>query len=316
MVLRILNLTFALYSALLPSAPSSARNRVSGAPMEAKNFKLGHHLVAFLDVLGQRDKFRGLRLPTNTDEEAQVREVLRQTSGFVVGLRRVFQTQFEVFEKGAGMGAHTKEPLRPKFVGFSDSFLTSVPLRNDGGDLVRVVTVFSALSAAAVVMLTSLASKHPLRGGIDVGLATEIGPGEIYGTALERAYLLECQIAKYPRIVIGDELWRYLNTALVEFEKGTTPVAKSITAIVQRIMALIATDTDGNRILDYLGAVMVQHSGPDHAKHMIQPAYEFVLAEQKRLTTEANAKLIQRYVSFRSYVESRLPLWGIAVSKS
>jgi hypothetical protein len=157
--------------------------------MEAKNFKLGHHLVAFLDVLGQRDKFRGLRLPTNTDEEAQVKEVLRQTAGFVVDLRRVFQTQFEVFEKGAGMRAHTKEPLRPNFVGFSDSFVTSVPLRNDGGGLVRVVTVFSALAAAAIVMLTSLASKHPLRGGIDVGLATEIGPEEIYGTALERAYL-------------------------------------------------------------------------------------------------------------------------------
>lgn len=280
--------------------------------METTNYKLGHHLVAFLDVLGQRDKFRGLRLPTNADEEARVKEVLRQTAGFVVDLRKVFQTQFEAFEAGsAKMRAHTKEPLRPNFVGFSDSFVTSVPLRNDGGDLVRVVTVFSALSAAAVVMLTSLASKHPLRGGIDVGLATEIGPGEIYGTALERAYLLESKIAKYPRIVIGDELWRYLNTALVEFQNGTTPVAKSITAIVQRIMGIIATDMDGNRILDYLGGVMVQHSGPDHAKHMVQPAYEFVLAEQQRLIAEGNPELIGRYASFRSYVESRLPVWGI-----
>jgi hypothetical protein len=183
---------------------------------ETKNYKLGHHLVAFLDVLGQRDKFRGLQLPTNTEEETQVKEVLRQTAGFVVNLRRVFQTQFKAFEAGsAKMRAHTKEPLRPNFVGFSDSFITSVPLRNDGGDLVRIVTIFSALSAAAVVMLTSLASKHPLRGGIDVGLATEIGPGEIYGTALERAYLLECKIAKYPRIVIGDELWRYLNSSII-----------------------------------------------------------------------------------------------------
>ena len=29
------------------------------------------------------------------------------------------------------MRAHTKEPLRPDFVGFSDSFVTSVPLRNE-----------------------------------------------------------------------------------------------------------------------------------------------------------------------------------------
>src|ERR1035437_5174816 len=123
------------------------------ARVEAENYKLGHHLVAFLDVLGQRDKFSGLRQPTNTEEEAQVKEVLRQTAGFVVDLRKVFQTQFEAFEAGsARMRAYTKEPVRPKFVGFSDSFVMSVPLRNDGGDLVRVVTVFSALSATAVVM--------------------------------------------------------------------------------------------------------------------------------------------------------------------
>jgi len=53
-----------------------------------------------------------------------------------------------------------------------------------------------------------------LRGGIDVGLATEIGPGEIYGTALERAYVLKSKEAEYQRIVIGDELCRYLNVTL------------------------------------------------------------------------------------------------------
>jgi hypothetical protein len=285
--------------------------------METENYKLGHHLVAFLDVLGQRDKFKGLRLPTNAEEEAHVKEILRQTAGFVVGLRKVFQNVFKAFEAGsATLRAHTMEPLRPNFVGFSDSFVTSVPLARDGGDLVRVSTVFSALSAAAAVMLTSLASKHPMRGGIDVGLATEIGRGEIYGTALERAYLLECKMAKYPRIVIGDELWRYLKSALMEFEKDTTRDAKAITAIVQKIMEFIATDADGNRILDYLGAVMVQHSGPDHAKHMVQPTYEFALAEQKRLIVEGSPELIARYASFRSYVDSRLPLWHITVVKS
>jgi hypothetical protein len=281
--------------------------------METKNYTLGHHLVAFLDVVGQRERFRELRLPKTAEEETQVKEVLRNTAGFVVSLRELFQTQFQVFEAGASrMRAHTKEPLRPNFIGFSDSFVTSVPLRNDDGDLRRVVIVFSALSSAAVVMLTSFASKHSLRGGIDVGLATEIGPGEIYGTALERAYLLECKVAKYPRIVIGDELWRYLNSALTEFEKGTTPVAKAITAIVQRIMKLIETDADGNRILDYVGSVMVEHSTAGHAEHMVQPAYEFVLAEEKRLISEGASELVARYGSLRRYFESRLPLWGLS----
>jgi hypothetical protein len=284
--------------------------------MEKRMYKLGHHLVAFLDVLGQRDKFRGLKKPTNAQEEDEVKEVLRQTAGFVAELRTVFQSQFEVFEAGASnMQRHTKEPLRPSFTGFSDSFVTSVSLREEGDELVPVVTVFSALSAACVVMLTALASKHPLRGGIDVGLATEISPSEIYGTALERAYLLECRVAKYPRLVIGDELWRYLNAALAHFESQTTPVSKAITAIVKKTMQMIATDTDGHRILDYLGPVVVENAGPDHGQLMIQPAYNFVLAEQKRMLAKGDPELIGRYVLLRSYFESRLASWGVEVKR-
>lgn len=146
--------------------------------VEQKHYILGHHLVAFLDVLGQRrEQLRQLRLPETPDEETHAKELIKNTAGYVLGLRQLFQTQFEMFEKGAQMDAYTKEPVRPNFVGFSDSFVTPVALRDDGTGLVRVVTVFSALSAAAVVMIRSLAPKHALRGGIEVGLAAEIGPG-------------------------------------------------------------------------------------------------------------------------------------------
>jgi hypothetical protein len=160
-------------------------------------------------------------------------------------------------------------------------------------------------------MLTSLASKHPLRGGIDVGFATEIGVGEIYGTALERAYLLECRVAKYPRLVVGDGLWGYLNAATANFESQNTPVSKAITAIVKRTTQMIVTDTDGQRILDYLGPVMAENAGPNHGKLMIQPAYDFVLAEWKRMLAKGDPELIGRYVLLRKYFESRLSPWGL-----
>ena len=149
-------------------------------PMEKRNLKLGNHLVAFLDVLGQSERFEQLRVPKTPGEHAEVGEVIRQTAGFVLDLRNAFDNQFRAFEAGsANMQRHTKEPLRPDFIGISDSLITSVPLRNDGGDLVGIVTVYSALSAAAVVMLMSLATKHALRGGIDVGLAVEMGRQEV-----------------------------------------------------------------------------------------------------------------------------------------
>lgn len=146
--------------------------------VEQKHYILGHHLVVFLDVLGQGEQFRKLRLPETPDEETQAKEVIKNTAGYVLGWRQLFQTQFEMFEKARRWTPTRREPVRPNFVGFSDSFVTSVPPRDDGTGLVRVVTVFSALSAAAIVMIHSLAPKHALRGGIDVGLATEIGSRE------------------------------------------------------------------------------------------------------------------------------------------
>lgn len=71
--------------------------------MEQKHYILGHHLVAFLDVLGQREQFRQLRLPATPDEETHAKEVIKNTAGYVLGSRQLFQTQFEVFEKGAQM---------------------------------------------------------------------------------------------------------------------------------------------------------------------------------------------------------------------
>ena len=286
--------------------------------MEIRNFRLGHHLVAFLDVMGQSERFKKLRLAKTPEEDAEVGEVVRQTAGFVLDLRRVFDEQFTAFEAGSpNIKRHTKEPLRPHFIGISDSLITSVPLRNDGGDLVGIVTVYSALSAAAVVMLTSLASKHPLRGGIDVGFAVEMGPQEVYGTALARAYELESKEAQYPRILIGDELWRYFNAAIAHFEKQDTPVARSITVITKKMLELVATDGDGKRILDYLGQTILDNAGPGgrHRDYMVKPAYAFVLAEQKRINATRDPKLTARYHLFRRYFESRLPLWGIDVQR-
>jgi len=284
--------------------------------MEQINLKLGYYLVAFVDVLGQRARFRALKLPRNAEEEKLVREAVRQTAGFVLDVRRVFQTQFKIFEMTANQtGVLPPESVRPKFVAFSDSSVIAVPLRNETGDF-RVVAVFSALSAAAILMLTALASRHALRGGIDVELGTEIGPEEVYGTALERAYLLERDIAQYPRIVIGDGLKNYLNAAIDNFESIETPAAKAITTITKKIMDMIATDSDGEMILDYLGTAVVENAKAGQAETMVRPAYEFVLAEQKRVIAEGDAKLIQRYEKLRSYFESRLHLWGIPVNKS
>ena len=147
-----------------------------------------------------------------------------------------------------------------------------------------------------------------------LGLRQRFPAGEIYGTALERAYLLECNVAQYPRIVIGEELWNYLNCVLREFGNRSDGLARAITAIAEKCIGLIAKDTDGQSILDYLGPVVLGNSVPAHKDSIIRPAYEFVLAEQQRLAAAGNLKLVERYSLIRQYFESKLPLWGVPIS--
>ena len=280
--------------------------------MEAANYTLGWHLVAFLDVLGQREKFRQLRLPKTSEEYLTVQEVLRDTVGFVSSLRAVFRKEFEAFEAGVvNSQAGAERLFHPNFLGFSDSFIASVPLRNNDEHLTPNIRIFSTLSAACIVTLTSLASKHALRGGIEVGLATELSQGEIYGSALERAYLLESREADYPRVLIGDELWRYLSLGLGETEKLSTPAALILRKLIRREMELTTLDADGRRILDYLGPGIANISTSRQANTLVKPAYQFVLDQQKHWLSKRNTQLSGRYAILRQYFESRLPLWGI-----
>jgi hypothetical protein len=61
----------------------------------------------------------------------------------------------------------------------------------------------------------------------------------------------------------------------------------------------------------------MQHAGTAGGQKeiLVRRAYEFVVAEQKRIMEENNSKLIPRYNALRRYVESRLTFWGIEAKK-
>jgi hypothetical protein len=282
--------------------------------MTNKTYDLGWHLVAFLDVLGQREQFRQLKLPTTPQEELATTEVIKRTAGFVDDLRDQFREEFEEFEHDLCKSHARVESLQPKFLGFSDSFFVSVGLWNAKDDYTFFAKIYSTFAAATSVMMTSLGRKHALRGGIDIGLGCEIANGEVYGTALERAYLLECRNAEYPRILIGDELWKYLSEGLEEFERQKTPAADKICKVIRKTMQFTGADSDGRRILDYMGNFVKTIAKAGAAETSIRPAHKFVVAEHEHWILKGNAKLSGRYALLRRYFESRLALWEMESS--
>jgi hypothetical protein len=121
-----------------------------------ENYTLGWHLVVFFDVLGQREKFRQLRLPKTPEERIAVQEVLRDTIRFVSNLRAVFRKQFEAGVVNSQPGV--EKLFHPDFLGFSHSFIASIALRNEDEHLTPNIRMFFHVECRLrIVMLTSLA---------------------------------------------------------------------------------------------------------------------------------------------------------------
>lgn len=269
-----------------------------------ENHTVEWQLVALLDVLGQQEKIRQWHIPRTPQERAVMHGLLRETLYFVLELRDLFGKVYESFEAGF-LERRSEAKVRPQFLGFSDSFITSLSLRGQDA----VVTCASALSAARAVMLSSLASGYALRGGIDVGLGVWMATGEPYGQALSEAHVLESYHAQWPRILIGDGLWKYLSDNSAEDASSA-----AVKACLREL--LVFTDAvDGRRCLDYLGRGFSEPS-PTAVATVVPRAYQFVVQQHKEHLANGNKKLSDRYTNVRAYFESRLPLWGLAAIRA
>jgi hypothetical protein len=286
-------------------------------PANSPQFTLAWDIVAFLDVMGQKEKLLQLKMPRTPGEHAATQEVLKETAGFVLKLRDVYQNNFESFQAGL-KSLPTYAKIMPELLCFSDSFISTVSLALEDNTKVLgpVVGSYSTLSAAGIAMLTALASRHPLRGGIDVGLGVRLPSKEPYGAGLVRASILEGQKAQWPRIVIGTELWNFLSNIHASTANATDPDGLAAHAVVEKEMKRIILDPEDNvRVLDYLGdAIASEVKAREENAALVERAYRFVKEQQEYWWLVGNTGLESRYSKVRRYFEPRLPLWGVGTA--
>ncbi|MBI4910751.1 MAG: hypothetical protein HY820_44465 [Acidobacteria bacterium] len=275
---------------------------------------VGWYVVAFLDVLGQSQKLSQITsVPRTSDEIAAAAPLIRDTALYVIELRKFFRSCFEKFVARTGVLDDIRQELQTavesstrsiRFQGFSDSFVFSLPLR----ERFPAIAISGTLAAASGAMCWSLSQKKPLRGGIDAGIGVNIAQGEIYGPVLNSAYRLECSAAKYPRILIGDELWKYLSLAAQD-EAEADIYRKIEQRHAQHCMTWIQTDPDGLRSLDYLSVLNeLDHEFWDQK---VREAHSFIL-KQEREFLAGNKDLASRYAQLRAYFQRRVAIWSLA----
>ena len=182
----------------------------------------GLYVVGLFDVLGQKDEL--YRLPGAGDpgrpQDGVVVEYLRSTLGRVLNVRTLFKDHFDAFEQTPERWAAV--PQKRAFAtnirhwGMSDSYVVAIPPPDEPDFSIAstLVDVHRMLRASASVWLHAMSKNLPIRGGIELGYAIDVGEREVYGHALAEALNLESKVAEYPRVVVGATLVGLLKSGV------------------------------------------------------------------------------------------------------
>ena len=176
----------------------------------------GYFVVAFVDLLGTETKNFEIKAQPEFPTEMLKREIDKV---------KKFQHNFYDFFENAARAEKKFRSQRPenlkadleklqgndvKSYAFSDSLIFYASLNTQQDRLVPVSSCFSLLTALVCAQLGSLARGIPFRGGVEIGRAALFNDNQILGPALSDAVKLEEQ-AQFPRILIGEEFYRYLQ---------------------------------------------------------------------------------------------------------
>ena len=283
----------------------------------AKTIDVGYYFVAFIDIVGQRDRLKQwIKLPGNDDERENVVRILRDTSEYVKELRVKFDEYFDAVAKSTPLLDNLKPEQRAwaeqrkKTIlwrrGFSDSYFMTIPCWYESSWGAHSLTIYSCLFGICGLFIWALAKKRPFRGALEVDLGTEISKEEVYGPVNVRVSELE-KDAKYPRIIVGTGLLNHLDD--LENRCPDNLEGRHTKYCIRDCRNLITTDHMDAPILDPMGKGVKSVSGAVDPR-MVKLAYEFVVS-QEELFSQSDEKLHGYYGHLRKYFESRLALWNL-----
>jgi len=289
--------------------------------MKVKKWVISYYLIAFLDILGQKDKILSITHPPSTvEEQNKEARVLRDTANYVVGLRKNFLDYFKIVDRPTDiLNVLTPEQraialqlrhFHAEVRGVSDSIIITVPLSYETDFCTPMNGIYSALYGICGMFSTALACSKPFRGGVDIGWGVRLPSAkkEVYGSALVKAHFLENNVAQYPRVVIGDSLLTYING--IETIKTNDWNSNRAKQLASQCKEFITSDYDHLNILDVIGGGVQSIKGGINSD-LIEKGYRYVIDTHRSLTIAGDIKLSSRYGCLRSYIESRLHLWNI-----
>lgn len=283
-----------------------------------------NYVVVFLDLLGQKERLAQFpKLIPSEGLTPELKRVIQDTYGATYKLREMIRmyieghehhkvdtklledltdSQIDLFMKMTSSKIH--------FQYMGDAIVLYSRLTNKHGKL-NVRSILTMLGNCALAMLLQFGRGDPIRGAIEIGVAMDWEKFGIYGSAFYSAYSLESSAAIYPRVIIGDELLKYLQVWENEQEVDEPSIVNK--KMAKLCFSVICEDTDGRAILDFLSpdlpAIFGHSSGDAEFKVLrksVEDGFSFVSREYRRFVSEKNSELAFRYALLRDYYMSRM----------
>lgn len=242
-----------------------------------RNVPYERSLLTYLDVLGFREI---VRTKTPNDISRSIR-IVRES---------VQPKRFKT---------HMPEVPEEQYTNFSDLSIIWTPLSGNGR-LARPGCVYSQIlrmvhAQASLVFDEAIL----LRGGITVGDVAR-SYGQLFGPAVVRGYDLESKVARFPRIVVGDEVLEELMTNAQLWVHDAETDTKALKALLHK-------DFDGEWFVDYLRVIEEELDERSEYPEWLKRHEEFI--EQGLADHKQNPSILAKFKWLREYHNRTAKKW-------
>jgi hypothetical protein len=192
-----------------------------------------------------------------------------------------------------------KEIPEADFRNFSDLCIIRTPISKKGkfpamGDVHSQITHMVHVQANLLFDEGIL-----LRGGITVG-DVALSYGQLFGPAVVRGYALESQVARFPRVVVGEEVLEELKINPALWVHDGEYDLKATRGLLRR-------DFDGEYFVDYLRVIEEEIDERSEYPALLDQHNEFIKSGLKRY--KGNASILAKYKWLREYHRYTVKKW-------
>lgn len=274
---------------------------------------VSNYCACFIDLLGQRDALSGQSVMPELTTEKEKKDFLNIVNQSVGAIERL-QQQAQSFRQGKKGAFSLREQLNPKEKELYDEMKSRIAKQQRWSDgLVYYSSldtkfnkcpmnaVMEIFMLAGTLCFLGLAHKQPIRGAIETAWGVELHENELYGAVVANSYVLESQVAQYPRIVVGEKTMDYLNAHIESPAVTTDKLELYNRNCAQLCISMTAIDQDGYHVIDYLGNQFTKSVTSFGSSELFKLAYKFICEQYELHKNNKNSKLALRYTWLRGY---------------